>query len=203
MSTLLPHQLDNIVTEITKGGFLRSGQVEVVEWEWYDRLDVADCRDRDLYFFQHTQGSAVNAMSDTNCLLAGQLPRAFVCDGLAFMVRRRDRDRWEALSHSSSLEVRIGDRVMRVSHAASIPVLDQEAPIYRKVTREIRTPGRSHKVTTEEERVARWHSFAPPLIILPYRNYAVLVRFYPEPKCDRPLPLGIVLHGWDVRPEFP
>lgn len=174
--------------------------VEVNEWELYDVLTVLSGQ-MHYDFFQRSEGSAVFMRSDNNLMSPGMLPgnRCFIVKGLAFCVRAKDRERWEMLAPTAHVEFTVSDKIYRVTSADLVPVMDTGMPIYRKVTREWRSPGRSMQRIVEEESVRGWLPFDPPILILPVRPFRLGLHFMPTPYPTRPINVRAVLSGWDIR----
>ncbi len=180
----------------------RYGGYDVVQWDLYHRKAVSTGAER-LWFFDQHAGTAPNYYSDTNTQMVSQLPggQTFITDGLGIIATGKARDVWRRkIAPQGSLQVRVADRIYRHVPLSILPVLDDKAPLYTSVTREVKTPGRAWKVVTREQTRRLYPLDGPRLAIRGNYPYAVVMDFCPSLALRAPVWIGVVLSGWVVRP---
>jgi hypothetical protein len=187
----------------------RNGPLEVVQWDLFDRVTLpattSDQGRRRISFFQQSMGTAPYGEIDSSMMLPGAIPgnRTFVVGSLGLVVPRRLRSVWDVLAPWASCELRISAKVYRHIPMAMIPVFGAGEPIYRKVTREMRVPGKGWSQVVVEESKSPLLTFTPHPVILPHRPFELVMSYAADRgQLIRPLPLMAVLTGWDIRQAF-
>lgn len=175
---------------------------EVNKWDLFDRLTLPASdgtgSHRRAYFFHRSMGSAVHGSIDTSMQVQGTGNRTFIVESLGFMVPKKERKAWERIAPWAACELRISAKIYRHMPAAIVPVYNMGDPIYRKVTREMRTPGKAWTQVTVEESKPPLLKFDPFPVILPYRPFELMLEYVDQPMI-LPFHIMAVLTGWDLR----